>query len=121
MDRRRSRPGHRGRCSGTRAAIRTGGDDRAPVRAQLYYPFAQVPDELVRRWSELMSIAVRTGPDPLSSLASLRREVRGATNDQVLYEVHTMEELASDSIGRQRFLLLLFGLFAGLAMLLACI
>jgi predicted permease len=98
------------------------GDDQANrVRAQLYYPFAQVPDELVRRWSELMSIAVRTGPQPLSLLASLRREVRGSTNDQVLYEVRTMEQLASDSLGRQRFLLLLFGVFAGLAVLLACI
>ena len=35
-------------------------DDQAEIRAQLYYPFAQVPDPLVRRWSELMSIAVRT-------------------------------------------------------------
>ena len=34
-------------------------DDQAAVRDQFYYPFAQVPDPLVRRWSELMSIAVR--------------------------------------------------------------
>ncbi len=98
------------------------GDDQANnVRAQLYYPFAQVPDEMVRRWSELMSIAVRTGSDPLTLVESLRREVRGATNDQVLYQVRTMEQLATNSLGRQRFLLLLFGLFAGLAVLLACI
>ena len=32
-----------------------------------------------------------------------------------------MEQLASDSLARQRFLLLLFGIFAGLASLLACI
>jgi ABC-type antimicrobial peptide transport system permease subunit len=51
----------------------------------------------------------------------LRRAVRGATNDQVLYEVQTMEQLASDSLARQRFLLLLFGLFAGVALLLASI
>ena len=59
------------------------GDDRAAVRAQLYYPFAQVPDELVRRWSQLMSIAVRTSIDPLSVVDPLRRDVRGANNDQV--------------------------------------
>jgi ABC-type antimicrobial peptide transport system permease subunit len=51
----------------------------------------------------------------------LRREVRGVANDQVLYEVRTMEQLVSDSLARQRFLLLLFGIFAGLALLLACI
>jgi predicted permease len=97
------------------------GDDKAKVRAQLYYPFAQVPDPLVRRWSELMSIAVRTSIEPLSVVESLRRGVRGTGNDQVLYEVNTMEQLVKDSLARQRFLLLLFGIFAGLALLLACI
>ena len=32
-----------------------------------------------------------------------------------------MEQLASATLARQRFLLLLFGIFAGLALLLACI
>ena len=32
-----------------------------------------------------------------------------------------MEQLARGSLARQRFLLLLFGIFAGLALLLACI
>ncbi|MGB7466320.1 MAG: FtsX-like permease family protein, partial [Candidatus Acidiferrum sp.] len=97
------------------------GDDHAQVRAQFYYPFAQVPDPLLRRWSELMSIAVRTTISPMNVLRPLRREVRGATGDQVLYQVHTMEQLVSDSLARQRFLLRLFSVFAGLALLLACI
>jgi predicted permease len=97
------------------------GDDQARVRAQFYYPFAQLPDKYTRRWSELMSVAVRTTVPPLSIVESLRREVRGATNDQVLYEVRTMEQLASSTLDQHRFLLLLFGIFAGLALLLACI
>jgi predicted permease len=97
------------------------GDDQAHVRAQLYYPFAQVPDRFLRRWSELMSIAVRTRTAPLSVVQPLRRELRGANEDQVLYEVRTMEQLVSATLSRQRFLLLLFGVFAGLALLLACI
>lgn len=96
-------------------------DDQAHVRAQLYYPFDQVPDHLLRRWSELMSIAVRTSVAPLSVVEPLRRELRGTARDQVLYEVHTMEQLASTTLARHRFLLLLFGIFAGLALLLACI
>jgi predicted permease len=97
------------------------GDDQAQVRAQFYYPFAQLPDKYLRRWSELMSIAVRTEIAPLSEVESLRRELRGTAGDQVLYEVRTMEQLASDSLALQRFLLLLFGIFAGLALVLACI
>ncbi|MGB7283171.1 MAG: ABC transporter permease [Candidatus Acidiferrum sp.] len=101
------------------------GDDQAEVRAQFYYPFAQVADPLLRRWSELMSIAVRTSMEPLSVVQALRQALRvaagGAAGDQALYEVRTMEQLASDSLARQRFLLLLFGIFAGLALVLACI
>jgi predicted permease len=97
------------------------GDDQAKVRAQIYYPFAQLPDSFMHRWSELMSIAVRTEIPPLSVLASLRSELKGVAGDQVLYEVRTMEQLASESLAEQRFLWLLFGIFAGLALLLACI
>lgn len=97
------------------------GDNQAHVRAQFYYPFAQVPDQYVHRWSELMSIAIRTSTAPMSVLEPLRRELRGATRDQVLYQARTMEQLAGSTIARQRFLLLLFGIFAGLALLLACI
>jgi predicted permease len=97
------------------------GDDSAQVRDQFYYPFAQVPDPLMRRWSELMSVAVRTGLPPLTMVQSLQQTVRGAAGDQVLYEIHTMEQLASASLALQRFLLVLFGIFAGVALLLACI
>jgi ABC-type antimicrobial peptide transport system permease subunit len=68
-----------------------------------------------------MSIAFRTNVAPLTLVEPLRREVRGPSNDQVLYVVNTMEGLVSDSLARQRFLLLLFGIFAGLALLLACV
>lgn len=97
------------------------GDDRSRIRAQLYYPFSQVPDQLVRRWSELMSIAVRANTNPQAVLKSLRQAVSGATRDQVLYETHTMEQLVSQSLARHRFLLLLFGIFAGLALVLGCV
>jgi predicted permease len=97
------------------------GDDQAQVRAQFYYPFAQLPDSDLRRWSELMSVAVRTNVEPLSVVESLRQQVRGATGDQVVYQVRTMEQLARGTLARQRFLLLLFSIFAGLALVLACV
>ncbi|HLW51583.1 MAG TPA: ABC transporter permease [Candidatus Angelobacter sp.] len=96
-------------------------DDDSKVRAQFYYPFAQVADPLVHRWSELMSLAVRTDVAPLSVLEPLRQAVRGAAGDQVLYQVHTLEQLATATLDRQRFLLMLFGIFAGPALLLACV
>jgi predicted permease len=96
-------------------------DDQSRLRAQLYYPFAQVPDAMVHRWSDLMSIVVRTSVEPLAAVESLRKAIRGVTGDQVLYDVNTFGQLAAASVARQRFLLLLFGIFAALALLLACI
>jgi putative ABC transport system permease protein len=97
------------------------GDDESQLRDQIYYPFAQVPDVLMRMFSGFMSIVVRTSVPPLNEVELLRKEVRGATSDQVLYDTFTMEQLASASLARQRFLLLLFGTFAGLALVLACV
>jgi predicted permease len=95
-------------------------DDQSEVRAQIYYPFAQVPDSLLSFFSTLMSVGVRTNMPPSDAVESLRREALGTTSDQVLYQVRTMEQLAGDTIARQRFLLLLFTMFASMAVLLAC-
>jgi ABC-type antimicrobial peptide transport system permease subunit len=58
---------------------------------------------------------------PLHLVEPLRRQLRGATGDQTLYDVRTMEQLASASLARQRFVTMVFSVFAGLALLLACI
>ncbi|HEY7335963.1 MAG TPA: ABC transporter permease [Bryobacteraceae bacterium] len=97
------------------------GDDHSSVRDQVYYPLAQVPDRLMRLFSSLMSAAVRTKIEPSAVIDPWRRATLGSTGDRVLYEVRTLDELAGASLARQRFLLLLFGIFAGLALLLACI
>jgi predicted permease len=97
------------------------GDDLSSVHDQCYYPLAQVPDHLVRFFSSVLSIVVRTKIPPLNTVDALQRQARGGTGDQTVYEVRTMEQLVSASLARQRFLLLLFAIFAGLALLLACI
>ncbi len=97
------------------------GDDQSRVRDQLYYPFSQVPDPLLHFFSSVMSIALRTKTPPLNLVQPLQLKLRGAAGDQALYEPRTMEQLVSASLARQRFLLLLFGVFAGIALLLASI
>src|SRR6185437_7949349 len=93
-------------------------DDQSQVRDQIYYPFAQVPDHLMHLFSSFMSLATRTAVPPLNLVEPLRVELRGATGDQTIYDVHTMEELANASLARHRFLMMLFSVFAGLALLL---
>jgi len=96
-------------------------DDLSSVQDQVYYPLAQVPDKLARLLSSVISIVIRTEVPPLNAVEALKRQARGATGDQSLYEIRTMEQLASASLAQQRFLLLLFALFSGLALLLACV
>ena len=96
-------------------------DDVSTVQDQVYYPLAQVSDNLVHFFSSVLSVVVRTKVAPLTTVDELQRQARGATGDQTLYEVRTMEQLVSGSLARQRFLLFLFAIFAALALLLACI
>jgi predicted permease len=96
-------------------------DDQANIGGQAYVPFALLPDPFLRLTASGMSLVMRTHVAPLSTVEAVRRQVRGATRDQALHEVRTMEQLVSGTLAQQRFLLLLFGIFAGLALLLACI
>ena len=97
------------------------GDDQSRVRDQIYYPFAQVPDPLLHLFSSFMSIAIRTNvaTTEFSRIAAAqfaRRRQRPG-----FLRCRTMEQLVSDSLSTQRFLLVLFFVFAALALLLACI
>jgi putative ABC transport system permease protein len=96
-------------------------DDLSPVQDQVYYPLTQLPDKLIPIFSTFISIVIRTDVSPLSTLEALRQQVRGVAGDQTLYDVSTLEQLAGASLAEQRFLLLLFGIFSGLALLLACV
>jgi predicted permease len=97
------------------------GDDQSRVHDQMYYPFAQVPGRLLHFFSSVMSITIRTRTAPLKLVELLQHELRGPLGDQTFYGVRNMEQLVGASLARQRFLSLLFGIFAGLALLLASI
>jgi predicted permease len=96
-------------------------DDLSRVQDQCYYPLAQVPDQLTKFFSSIISVVVRTNVPPLNTVDSLQREARGAMGDQSLYELRTMEQLVSASLDQQRFLLFLFAIYSGVALLLACV
>jgi putative ABC transport system permease protein len=96
-------------------------DDLSRVQDQCYYPLAQVPDQLTKFFSSIISVVVRTNVPPLNAVESLQRKARGAMGDQSLYELRTMEQLTSASLDQQRFLLFLFAIYSGLALLLACV
>ncbi|MPZ21177.1 MAG: FtsX-like permease family protein [Luteitalea sp.] len=66
-------------------------------------------------------LAVRTQGDPLLSVNAIRAEVLAIDRDQPVADIRMMEEIFEASVGPQRLVTWLLGLFAGTALLLAVI
>jgi predicted permease len=96
-----------------------GSDDNAKIRAQFYYPLYQVPDAYMSQGQIGLTLAVRTRTSPLAATAAIRDAVLGPGRDQPVYNVETMEQMIAESLAERRFSMLLLGLFAALALVLA--
>ncbi len=96
-------------------------DGRAGEKPQIYYSFYQLPDELVPLFRKDVVLTVRSSLDGATVIPSIRNAVYEAGSDQPIYNVHTMQELVSTSMGRQRFPMLLLGAFSVLALVLSSI
>jgi putative ABC transport system permease protein len=66
-----------------------------------------------------MTLTLRASGDPLSYVAAVRKEAQALDDNLAVANVQTMERLVSDSIAAPRFVMLLLGSFAGVALLLA--
>src|SRR5262249_30632462 len=71
-------------------------------------------------WSGLVG-AIRSPLDQSTLLAAVQREVKALDPNLPVSNVRTMEEVMAQSLATRRFVLLLFGLFAGLALSLATV
>ena len=90
-------------------------------KPQIYYSFYQLPDEAVPAFGAEITLAVRTQLDVAAVMPAIRKAVYEAGADQPVYNIQTMLELVSRSMGRQRFPTLLLVAFAGLALALASV
>jgi len=96
-------------------------DDTERLRAQLYFPFMQLPDPTMALAPVGMRAVVRSrGPAP-GIFDSIRHSVQQVNSEQVVYGVQTMTEIIGDSTASQRFSAILLGAFAAVALLLSSI
>ena len=96
-------------------------DDTERLRAQLYFPFMQLPDLTMALAPVGMRAVVRSrGPAP-GIFDSIRHSVQQVNSEQVVYDVQTMTEIIGDSTASQRFSAILLGAFAAVALLLSSI
>jgi len=80
----------------------------------VYWPHPELP--MTR-----MTILVRTSTDPLSLAGAARDQLRLLDAEQPMANIATMEQLLGDSLARSRFTMLLLGIFAGAALVLAAV
>jgi putative ABC transport system permease protein len=82
------------------------------TRFQLYRPFTQAP-------SSGPSFVLRTSMDPSALAPAVRQAMREVDPTLPIYNVRTMDEVFDRTVATQRLALVLLGVFAGLALLLA--
>jgi putative ABC transport system permease protein len=86
----------------------------ATSRGTLYLPLAQ-------RATGGIYAVVHTDADPLALLPSLRASVRALDPDLPLFDVRTLDDRLTDTLGRRRIATWLIGVFASLALALAAV
>jgi predicted permease len=97
------------------------GSPGTSTEAQSYYPLYQSPDKLWPLVLSYLQIIVRTPLNAATVLPAVETAVYGASSDQTIYDVRTMQQIASESMSSQRFPMILLGAFAVLALLLASV
>jgi putative ABC transport system permease protein len=87
----------------------------------VYIPILQFPDEFMSMTQSGMTLLVRTSMNPTSVIQAVKKSVLGPTRDQPVRDVMTMEQVIGASLGKRRGMLILLGIFAGIALVLASI
>jgi putative ABC transport system permease protein len=83
--------------------------------AEMYLPHYQSAEP------RYMTLVVKSASDPMGLVAAVQSEVWNIDKNLPVSQIMSMEQAISDSVGQQRFNMLLLGIFAGLAMILAAI
>jgi putative ABC transport system permease protein len=91
---------------------RTGFD--AQPRCEAFFPNAQNP-------SGALTVVVRTANDPLQLAGTLRANVHSIDPDLPVHNIKTMDELLGSMMSQRRLNMLLFGILAGVALVLAAV
>jgi predicted permease len=94
-------------------------DDTESLRSQLYKPFRQASNRSVQNAAAGVGVVVLTdGPGP-NLLDSLRQLIHSRSNQNVISQPQTMNEVIAESLAARRFSMILLDAFAVVALLLA--
>jgi predicted permease len=96
--------------------VKQAGLDISPL-PELYISYLQDPDAL----HDEMTVVVHASLPPENLVSAVRNAVQSLDRGQPLYDIQTMRQVISASISTNRLYMLLLGVFAGMALLLAMV
>jgi predicted permease len=96
-------------------------DANSAIEAQFFYPFMQLPEKLMPMVASAVAVVLRTRGDPAAIMGPVRHAVEEIDPREVVYSIQTMDEILSNSLAPRRLSMILFGVFAALALVLACV
>jgi predicted permease len=96
-------------------------DNNQSLRAEIYLPCMQMPNDFIAQSPSGSDVLVRSDGKNPALFETMRQAARQLNPENVLFGAATMEEIISDSLADRRFFMILLGVFAGLALLLASI
>ena len=96
-------------------------DPAGSIQAQFFYPFMQIPEKVMPLVAKSVAVVLRTEGDPTAIMGQVRETVKEIDPRQVVYNVQTMDDVVATSYAARQLTMMLLGVFAGLALLLACV
>jgi predicted permease len=93
----------------------------SPYQAQCYLSVFQIPDRLLPLAAGDIAIVFRTAGAPLAQVGPIRRALEQVNGQLVMYREQAMDGVMSDRIATRRFSMIVLGIFAALALVMACI
>ena len=87
-----------------------------PASPEIFVPFLQHPEA-----GRNMGLLVRTQTDPANLTNAVRQQVLGVDADETLDDIETLRDQADLVLGPSRLCLLLLSIFAGTAIVTACV
>jgi predicted permease len=96
-------------------------DDTQSLRAQIYIPCMQMPDDFIAMTPAGLSVVVRYEGNLSPVFDSIRHTIRQMSSQQVIFGDQTMESIIADSTAQRRFAMILLGAFAAVALILASV
>ncbi|MGB9464038.1 MAG: ABC transporter permease [Candidatus Acidiferrum sp.] len=100
-----------GEIVGVVGDVKTNGLDEA-VGPMIYWPHFQFPQLF-------NTIVVRSDSDPLRLIPAVKAAIWAVNKNQPISKIETLEQVLSESLARRRLYMILLGVFAGAALLLA--